>query len=114
MSDSETEYIVELQPKIAARLDELGFCDSPYHALLVHGLADVASRSRTLDQQALPLFLSLDVQHRQSLAEVTLALKNHLDAMQDTICDMRASLSALADFLLRDSDQSPDAPLIDK
>ncbi len=114
MSDSETEYIVELQPKIADRLVELGFSDAPYRDLLVHGLAEVASRSRTLEQQALPLFLSLDVQHRRALAEVTLALKNHLDAMQDSICDMRASLSALADFLVREAGPEPDASSVDE
>lgn len=108
MSDSETEYIVELQPKLAQRLDELGFTDNAYRDLLVHGLAEVASRSRTLDQQALPLFLSLDPRHRRSLAEVTVALKNHLDAMQDSISDTRSALSALTDHLAREEDTPPD------
>lgn len=102
MSDSETEYIVELQPKIAQRLDELGFSDSAYRDLLVHGLAEIASRGRTLDQQALPLFLSLDTRHRRALAEVTVGLKNHLDAMLDSISDTRSALSALTDYLLRE------------
>jgi hypothetical protein len=102
MKDSETEYIVELQPRIAERLMKLGFTDAAYRDVLVHGLAEVASRSRTLDRQALPLFLTLDNQHRYALAEVTIALKNHLDAMEDSICDVRSSLSALTDFLLSD------------
>jgi hypothetical protein len=109
MNDSETEYIVELQPKLAQRLDELGFTDSAYRDLLVHGLAEVASRSRTLDQQALPLFLSLDPRHRRSLAEVTVALKNHLDAMQDSISDTRSALSALTDYLAREEETPRDA-----
>ena len=105
MTDSETQYIVELQPKLTQRLDDLGFGDKPYRDVLVHGLAELASRSRTLEQQALPLFLSLNASHRHSLAEVTLALKNHLDAMLDSITDTRAGLSALADFLLREDEQ---------
>ena len=105
MADSETEYIVELQPRIARRLQELGFEPNPDADLLAHSLAEIASRSRTLDQQALPLFLSLDAQHRRGLAEVTIALKNHLDAMQDAITDVRPALSALVDFLL--SQQEP-------
>ena len=100
MADSETEYIVELQPKLAQRLDELGFAGD--RDILVHSLAEIASRSRTLDQHALPLFLSLDARHRRGLAEVTIALKNHLDAMQDAITDVRPALSALVDFLLRE------------
>ena len=105
MGDSETEYIVELQPRIARRLDELGCPANGNRDILVHSLAEIASRSRTLDQQALPLFLSLDVRHRRGLAEVTIALKNHLDAMQDAISDVRPALSALVDFLLREQAQ---------
>jgi hypothetical protein len=99
MGDSETEYIVELQPRIAQRLNELGFGENAHALVLTHGLAEIASRSRTLDEQALPLFLSLDSKHRWSLAEVSVALKNHLDAMQDAIADVRSSLTALIDFL---------------
>ena len=101
MGDSETEYIVELQPKIAQRLEELGFTGSRKD-LLAHNLAEIASRGRTLDEHALPLFLSLDLSRRRGLAEVTIALKNHLDAMQDAITDARPALNALADHLLRD------------
>ena len=94
MGDSETEYIVELQPKIAQQMEELGFTGAG-RDILVHSLAEIASRSRTLDQQAMPLFLSLDETRRRSLAEVTVALKNHLDAMQDAITDVRPGLNAL-------------------
>jgi hypothetical protein len=104
MGDSETEYIVELQPKIAQRLDELGVAADRQRDILVHSLAEIASRSRTLDQHALPLFLSLDAQHRRALAEVTVALKSHLDAMQDAITDVRPALSALVDLLLREQE----------
>ena len=85
MGDSETEYIVELQPRITQRLEELGLPANSNRDLLAHSLAEIASRSRTLDQHALPLLLSLDSQHRHGLAEVAIALKNHLDAMQDAI-----------------------------
>jgi hypothetical protein len=107
MTDSETEYIVELQPRIAQRLENLGFTDTAYRDILAHGLAEIASRSRTLDHQALPLFLSLDPKHRRALAEVTIALKNHLEAMQDSISDVSSSLSALTDFLLREEGRPP-------
>ena len=102
MGDSETQYIVELQPRIAQRLEDLGLPADRNRDLLVHSLAEIASRSRTFDQQALPLFLSLDASQRRGLAEVTIALKNHLDAMQDAITDVRPSFTALVDFLLRE------------
>jgi hypothetical protein len=114
MTDSETEYIVELQPQIAQRLKDLGFKEIANRDILAHGLAEIASRGRTLDQQALPLFLSLDAGHRHALAEVTIALKNHLEAMQDSISDVRSSLSALTDFLLREEGQPPAHTSVDK
>ena len=101
MFESETEYIVELQPRIRHRLNELGFPDTQDANVLAHSLAELASRSRTLDQQALPLFLSLDASHQSSLAELTVALKNHLEGMQDAITDLRAPLTELIDFLAR-------------
>jgi hypothetical protein len=102
MFESETEYIVELQPKITQRLHQLGFTDARQTNVLAHSLAEIASRSRTLDQQAIPLFLSVDASRRSSLAELTVALKNHLDGMQDAITDLRAPLTALIDFLARE------------
>jgi hypothetical protein len=102
MSDSETEHIMELQARLAQRLRDLGFGDDAHGSILAHDLAEIAARSRTLDEQALPLFLSLDHQHRRALAEVTVALKNHLDAIQDSISDVQASLRALTDFLMRE------------
>ena len=105
MGDSETQHIVELQPRIAERLAELGFSGKRNSDVLIHSLAEIASRSRTFEQQALPLFLSLDSQHRRGLAEVTIALRNHLDAMQDAITDARPALAALFDFLLQEDSQ---------
>jgi hypothetical protein len=103
MDDSETEYVVELQSRIAQRLRDLGFGDDAHGSILTHDLAEIAARARTIDQQALPLFLSLDAQHRRSLAEVTVALRNHLDAMADSIADVQQSLGVLMDFLSRES-----------
>ncbi|HKD86027.1 MAG TPA: hypothetical protein VKB58_14835 [Terriglobales bacterium] len=103
MADSETQYIVELQPRIAERLGALGFGDNAHAAILAHSLAEIVARGRTLEQQALPLFLTLDARHRREMAEVAIALKNHLDGMQDAITDVRSSLAALSDFLVRES-----------
>jgi hypothetical protein len=105
MADSETEYIVELQPRIARRLEELGFGGKANTDVLTHSLAEIASRSRTFEQEALPLFLSLDERHLRGLAEVTIALKNHLDAIEDAITDARPALNAFVNFLLQQDAQ---------
>jgi hypothetical protein len=105
VSDAETQYVVELQSRIAERLRALGFGDDAHGSILAHELAEIAARARTLDQQAIPLFLSLDDRHRRALAEVTVALKNQLDAMQDSINDVQSSLSVLVNFLLQEEDR---------
>lgn len=106
MSDSETEYVVELQSRLAQRLRDLGFGDDAHGSILAHDLAEIAARSRTFEQQALPLFLTLDYRHRRSLAEVTVGMKNHLDAIEDSIADVKASLRILVDFLLREEEKT--------
>ncbi len=102
MGDSETEYVVELQSRLAERLRDLGFGDDAHGSILAHELAEIAARSRTFEQQALPLFLGLDDMHRRSLAEVTIGMKNQLDAIEDSIADVQISLAVLVDFLLRE------------
>ncbi len=106
MGDSETEYVVELQSRIAQRLQDLGFGEDAHGGVLAHDLAEIAARSRTLEQQALPLFLTLDRSHRRALAEVTVGIKNHLDAISDSIADVRSSLRVLVDFLLREEEKT--------
>ena len=101
MSDAETQHVVELQGRLTQRFKDLGFAGNPHAAILAHDLAEVLARSRSLEQQMLPLFFALDPAQRRSLAEVTLGIKNQLDAVHDSILDMQNSLQALADFLLR-------------
>lgn len=102
MSDSETEYVVTLQTRIAERLRELGFGDESHGNIVAHDLAEIGARCRTFEQEALPLFLSLEGTRRRALAEVTIAMKNHLDAMQDSITDVQVSLAVLTSYLLRE------------
>ena len=102
MSDSETRHMSDLQERLIRRLQELGFADGQHAVVLAHDLAEVLARSRTLEEQILPLLLQVGAERRSSLAEVTLGIKNHLDAMQDSITDMQTSLQALTNFLLRE------------
>jgi hypothetical protein len=94
----------DLQERLMRRLEELGFANGQHAAILAHDLAEVLARCRTLEEQVLPLLLQVSQERRSLLAEVTVGIKNHLDAMQDSITDMQASLQALTDFLLRDSE----------
>ena len=102
MSDSETRDVVELQTRLVEKLRTLGFGKDPHAHELVHSLAEIVARGRTLDQQVLPLFLSLQDEHRRPTAELTVAIKGHLDAIQDSITDVQPALRAFTDFLLRE------------
>lgn len=103
MSDSETEHIIRLQNALAEKLQELGFAESPDAREIPAHLAEVVARSRTLEEHALPLFLSLRVEQQRPTAELVVGIKAQLDAIQDAITDVQPALVALADFLLRDT-----------
>jgi hypothetical protein len=103
MGDSETRDVVELQTRLSEKLRMLGFGGDPHAKDLVHHLAEIVARGRTLDQQVLPLLLSLQEEHRRPTAELTIAIKGHLEAIQDSITDVQPALRALTDFLLRET-----------
>src|SRR5215472_10476487 len=97
MSDSETRHVVELQTQLSQKLAELGFGEDAHARELVHDLAEVAARSRTFEQQSLPLFLTLSPEHRRSFAQLLMEIKADLDAMRDSITDAQPALQALFD-----------------
>ena len=100
MSDAETRYVVELQTQLSRKPTELGFAGDPLARQLVHHLAEIAGRCRTLEQQSLPLFNALSAELRRSLAQLVMEIKNDLDAIQDSITDAQPALRALFEHLL--------------
>jgi hypothetical protein len=102
MSDAETQYVVELQTRLAGKLEELGFAADPMAREFVHHLAEIAARCRTLEQESLPLFNALSADHRRSLAQLVMEIKADLEAIQDSITDAQPALQALFDHLLTD------------
>ncbi len=101
MSDSETQHVVELQTQLMQKLADLGFAGDPHARDLVYHLAEIAARSRTFEQQSLPLLLTLSPEHRRSFAQLLMEIKADLDAMQDSITDAQPALQALFDHLVR-------------
>ena len=99
MSDAETQYVVDLQTRLGAKLEELGFAADPMAREFVHHLAEIAARCRTLEQESLPLFNTLSADHRRSFAQLVMEIKADLDAIQDSITDVQPALQALFDHL---------------
>lgn len=102
MSDSETKHVIDLQMRLTDKLQSLAFAGNPHAAELVHHLAEITARCRTLEQQSLPLFLELSSEHRRSFAQLLLEIKADLDAIQDSITDVQPALQALFDHLVRE------------
>ena len=102
MSDAETKHVIDLQTLLADKLQALGFGGDPHAGELVHHLAEITARCRTLEQQSLPLFTELSAEHRRAFAQLMLEMKADLDAIQDSITDVQPSLQALLDHLLRE------------
>jgi hypothetical protein len=102
MSDAETKYVVELQTQLSGKLAELGFAADPLARELVHHLAEIAARCRTLEQESLPLFNLLSAEHRRSFAHFVMEIKSDLDAIQDSITDAQPALRALFEHLIAD------------
>lgn len=106
MSDAETEYVIELQMRLAEKLQALGFGEDPRARELVHHLAEIAARCRTFEQQSLPLFNELAPEHHRSFAQLLMEIKADLDAIQDSITDTQPALQALFDHLVEQEKKS--------
>ena len=97
MSDPETQYIIQLQTDLAAKVAELGFGTEPWVGELVHHLAEIAAKSRTFEREILPLLLSVNTTHNEAIRNIFLAIQAHLDSLQDSITDVQPALRSLSE-----------------
>jgi hypothetical protein len=99
MSDSETAAIVSLQCRLRQRLIDLGMPDGlPLENLSRH-LAHISVLGRNFAEHTLPLFLSIDAEHHDSLASLGASLKCDLDEIRDSLTDVEPDLLALMQLL---------------
>ena len=99
MSDSETAAIVSLQCRLRQRLIDLGMSEGlPLENLSRH-LAHISVLGRNFAEHTLPLFLSIDPAHNDSLASLSVSLKCDLDEIRDALTDVEPDLLALMQLL---------------
>jgi hypothetical protein len=99
MPDSETSAIVLLQTQLRQRLIDLGIPNGlPLENLSRH-LAHISVLGRSFAEHTLPLFLSVAVEHNESLAALGVALKCDLDELRDALIDVDPDLIALTQLL---------------
>ncbi len=99
MSDSETIAIVDLQQRLRERLAQLGFPAGATSSNVEHHLAEIAVLGRNFAEQTLPLFLSLSLEHRESLARLIVSIKCDLEQLRDTLTDIEPDLMELMQHL---------------
>ena len=99
MSDSETGAIVELQQRLSDRLAQLGFPAGKTSSNVEHHLAEIAVLGRNFAEHTLPLFLSLSLEHRESLAHLIVSIKCDLEQLRDSLTDIEPDLMDLMHYL---------------
>ena len=108
MSDSETGAIVDLQQRLRDRLAQLGFPAGKTSSNVEHNMAEVAVLGRNFAENTLPLFLSISLEHRESLAQLIVSIKCDLEQLRDSLMDMEPDLMELMDYL-NDQSANPEA-----
>lgn len=99
-----TAEIIHLQQKVAIRLAELGYADSPSADKIARHLAEIAVLGRSFAQDTLPLFLSLDAKHTEPLAQLIVSIKCDLEELGDSIRDSDPEIRSLMQYL---NDRAP-------
>jgi hypothetical protein len=103
MPDQQTEVaqVLELQLKLKARLDELGFVDDADSiGNIIHHLAETAVFGKKLSTEILPALLNLSIANRQEIGELVVDLQNELSEIKDSLEQMEPALIKLMNFLL--------------
>lgn len=95
MSDPETKEIIELQAQLGDRLKDIGGLEANSRDSLARHLAHVAVLSRALSDRIVPLFLSMDLRHRELLRKLIVSMKHDMDELRDAIQDLEPDFSEL-------------------
>jgi hypothetical protein len=94
-----TQQTIALQQRIHTRLSELGYADGHSSDNISAHLAQVAVLGRAFSETKLPLFLTLDREHGESLAQVGVSMKCDLEEIRDALHDVDVDLQSLVEFL---------------
>ena len=75
MDLDETARILDLQNRISIRLAELGYADTDSANRISRHLAEIAILGQTFGQTTLPLFLTLNPDNTDALAQLAVSFK---------------------------------------
>lgn len=94
-----TAEIVQLQQEISARLAELGYADTLSAGKIARHLAEIAVLGNAFATTTLPLFLTVDREHTEPLAQLITSIKCDLEELGDSISDSAPDISSLMHYL---------------
>ena len=102
MSVDETARIIDPQQRISKRLAELGYADTDSANRISRHLAEISILGQAFGQTTLPLFLTLNRDNSDALAQLAVSLKCDLEELRDALIDVDRDLHTLMEFLNRD------------
>jgi ABC-type transporter Mla subunit MlaD len=102
MNDPTTKRIIELQTRLAVRLEQLKFTGVPA-ANVSHRLAEATALAKDIADESLPLFLEVSLDHQDALASLLAHIKLDLDELRDVIMDLEPDLTELLKLLRGDN-----------
>jgi hypothetical protein len=100
-----TAEIVQLQQQISSRIAETGFADTIATDKISRHLAEIAVLGRAFSEATLPLFLQLNEEHAESLAQLSISIKCDLEELGDSIRDVDHDLHSLMAYLNRNAEE---------
>jgi len=98
-NDEEGKLILDLQDRIASKLNDLGYANDESAGDIIHHLAEVAVLGNKLFRISVPRFLALTKDRTAELADVAAELQHDLWEMREAIAEMEPQLVNLVNFL---------------
>jgi hypothetical protein len=99
MIEKLTVEVIALQEQLSIRLRELGYGDQASADHMSRQLASIAVLGKAFAESTVPLFLSVNPQHADALADLSTSIKCELEEMSDAIVDVDPDLRSLMQFL---------------
>jgi hypothetical protein len=96
--DSITQRILQLQQRVTNRLSEFAYADLDSAIRIGRHTAEIAVLGERFANVTLPLFLTLNRENRDAVAEVILAIKSELDELRDALVDSEQNVAELVEF----------------
>lgn len=99
MNTELTQQILVLQQQIYARLSMLGYSNGHSAEIISRHLAEIAVLGKAFVDTTLPLFLTLNTEHSDSLAQLVVSVKCDLEEITDAMVDVDVELRKLMEYL---------------